>query len=1074
MVATVRNRRGTIGSVSPHDGPDGRMHLVQVDYNDGDLPAEEILLWEREPFARLLEAAALPDVHADPPMPGDVLTALVRACRWTAHRSYVDPDAEGPVERLPIASPFHGAFLVEDYQLVPLLKALRMPRVSLLIADDVGLGKTVEAGLILSELLLRRRIRRVLILTPASLRAQWKDELWEKFSLPFEIVDRPATAALRRHLGMDANPWRSHSKVIASYHYLKQPDVLEQFRSASRRDANDPQQPWDLLIVDEAHNLSPTPFGEVSEVSAMLREVAPLFEHRLFLTATPHNGYTWSFTGLLEMLDPVRFSQTDELRPAERERVEDVVVRRLKREINARTSPPKFAERLPPAALPIDLAPGERALSAAFAAFRTRVRSLVAEGSRGRSLAGNFALEILGKRLLSCPFAFAESWQRCRAGMSEERTAADAEVRAARSAVVEDRDDDREAASVGRAAAATVGAWLKPLAAGLGAEIDAVERALAGLGLASATFTELAAPTADSRYAALRRLVAERLRTANAWRDDERLVVFTEYKTTLDYLVRRLRADFGGDDRRVLSLYGSMDAPGIVKAAFNDPAHPVRILVATDAASEGINLQDSARYLLHFDVPWNPARLEQRNGRLDRYGQPRDVTVWHFASDDDQDLKFWAHVVAKVDAIREDLGATGEVFDEAIHRRFVEGESLATVQRDLDLRLDAARRLVDLPRDDRSRPDDVAPGAAANLRAIAGELDLAPAALRTTLDVAMGVGSTRPRLGPPDAQGRVPILLPVPAAWRPVIDDTVALAGPGQEGALPSLTFDPKTLLVAAGPRQVFRSRRDTLLVHLSHPLVQQGLTALTRRRYPGSDGAISRWTVRRGPVPAGADALLVVHVEEQAVNDLREDFHHWVRTLRFAVRGGSLGPALPHQPAAATSAAMGTDAQDASERADDARDLWLEVEAEVRRHLATAAAELATRLEAQLAADRDATLAAERARFQSRQAELSALIERSTIQRLEREIAQLRDRARQGLLFGQRQQLDELERDIALRREEVQRRQRHYAELREQLARERTRVIDELVPRRHTLRGAPQVLPLAVEVIFPGESPSP
>src|SRR5207253_4888326 len=117
-----------------------------------------------------------------------------------------------------------------------------------------------------------------------------------------------------------------------------------------------------------------------------------------------------------------------------------------------------------------------------------------------------------------------------------------------------------------------------------------------------------------------------------------------------------------GKDGAIRVLYGGMQEAGReeIKDAFNDPDDLVRVLVATDAASEGLNLQETARYLLHFDVPWNPSRLEQRNGRLDRHGQARDVTVYHFVSDDDADMKFLAHVVAKVDAIREDLGVMGE------------------------------------------------------------------------------------------------------------------------------------------------------------------------------------------------------------------------------------------------------------------------------------------------------------------------------------------------------------------------------------------------------------------------------
>lgn len=326
MFATVRNRRGIIAAVEPFDWPEGRLHLVHLEYKDDQLPAQERLLWEIEAHRALLEPTTLPETRSDP-MPAEDFDALLRASRWTATSPLLDPDGEGPLERLPISSPFHGAVQVEDFRLVPLLKALRMPRVNLLIADDVGLGKTVEAGLILTELLLRRRIQRVLILTPASLRLQWRDEMREKFSLSFDLVDRAETDALRRWLGMDANPWRAFSRIIASYHYLRQPDVLDQFLAACRTPEGSPHLPWDLLIVDGCHNLMPSPFGDDSELCKMLQLIAPQFEHRVFLSATPHNGHTRSFTGLLEILDPVRFSQTDELRPAERERVQQVVIR---------------------------------------------------------------------------------------------------------------------------------------------------------------------------------------------------------------------------------------------------------------------------------------------------------------------------------------------------------------------------------------------------------------------------------------------------------------------------------------------------------------------------------------------------------------------------------------------------------------------------------------------------------------------------------------------------------------------------------------------------------------------------
>ena len=161
----------------------------------------------------------------------------------------------------------------------------------------------------------------------------------------------------------------------------------------------------------------PSPFGEDSGLCKMLRLMAPQFEHRLFLSATPHNGHTRSFTGLLEMLDPVRFTRTSEMTPAIRRRVDDVVVRRLKRDINAKSASPRFCTRHPPKALTLDIDTREARLSTTFDAFRNAVRTLASRGTKRRRRAGTFAVEILGKRLLSCPTAFAESWKPGKAGI---------------------------------------------------------------------------------------------------------------------------------------------------------------------------------------------------------------------------------------------------------------------------------------------------------------------------------------------------------------------------------------------------------------------------------------------------------------------------------------------------------------------------------------------------------------------------------------------------------------------------------------------------------------------------------
>lgn len=1069
MLAIVRRRRGIISEVREFDGDRGRVHLVRLDYKDDSRPPFEEVIWELEPSRLLLEPSELPR-PSDPPMPGEDFDALVRAARWTAITPYVDPDAAGPVERLPVSSPFHGAVEIDDYQLVPLLKALRMPRVNLFLADDVGLGKTVEAGLILSELLIRRRVNRVIILTPASLCIQWRDEMWSKFSLSFDVINRDTTLLLKRSCGIDANPWRCCPRIIASYHYLRQHDVLEQFLSACKTPEGSPHLPWDLLIVDEVHNLMPSSFGEDSQMCRMLRLIAPQFEHRLFLTATPHNGHTRSFTGLLELLDPVRFSRTDELRPAERERVRQVVIRRLKREINACTTPPPFCNRMPPQAIVLTFSPEEQQLIEAFEALRAKVRTLIAGQARRRRLAGRFAIEVLGKRMLSGPVPVLESWRRCKIGLAEKESADDNAVLAAGRAVQEETADDRESEQRGATAATVIGAWLKPMAMEIQEEIAQVDSAAQALGIDLRSDVVPQDPRSDARFDALCALIERLVRTGNSWRDDERLVVFTEYKTTLDYLLRRLRQKYAGQEERLLCLFGGMEDEQreTIKEAFNDPSKSVRVLLATDAAAEGLNLQRTARYLLHFDCPWNPARLEQRNGRLDRHGQARDVHVFHFASEQDADLKFMAYLITKVDQIREDLGATGELFDEATHRRLILGEDVATVQRSLESQIEQVKDNARISADTTVQ-EDPASGAAGlgdKLDALAAELDFDPEAGRVMLEAALAVDSGRPQLTQTDNRHRFALLNPNLPGWKDVIDETIRRQTVrGVPGPVPRLSFSAESFLEQAGPRRVFRPPSDTLMLHLGHPFVRRAISCLTRRRFPGP-AAVSRWTVRYDDqVPSDADALILLHVEELAVNELRETFHHWVRTIRIPVVNGRLGNPLPHVPAQALRTGRPCTAPAAVEAA---RRLLDDLEFDLRQMVNDLRADLTKRLRAQLEADGQAARAEEDRRYQSRQGEVSALIADSTIGKLEREISQLKRQRSQGILFADGSYYDELDRSIEAKQEELERRRRHYEEIREQLARERERILRFVLPRRYALQGEAQVFPVAVEVRLP------
>ena len=1062
MLATIRNRRGLIVSVEDFGGEHGieRNHLVQVEYTDPDGVPEETVLWEREHGRDLMEPHALPRVAHEAPMPPREFDALVRATRWHAFSPFLRPDDLTQRVDRPLASPFFGAVQVDDFQLVPVLRALQMPRVSLLIADDVGLGKTIEAGLVLSELLLRRRIRRVLILSPAALRTQWRQEMRDKFSLTFDMVDRSETFALQKRLGFDANPWRTYPRIIASYHYLRQPDVLARFRRTCEPEnptAAPVQLPWDLLIVDEAHNLMPANLGEDSELAKMLRAISPYFEHKLFLTATPHNGHTRCFTGLLEQLDPVRFTQTHELSEAEKHRIDDVLVRRLKRDINAldleagRT--PRFAQRYPHP-LPLFFGTAETALSVAVAHLRLALKRRCAQETGAGRLAGAFAMEVLVKRLLSSPYTFAESWHRFQQGLAAQDAADAAEVAAAQRSADEDLDDDRERETRARHAVRTVGAWLAPFRQTLHAELEAVDKAVQDLGLVPEG-DHLHAPRSDIRFDRLKQKIDELLRQDGRWLPDERLVVFTEYKTTLEYLYRRLHALYP-DTGALRVLYGGMDAAerDEIKRAFNDPDDPVRVLLATDAASEGLNLQETARYLLHFDIPWNPARLEQRNGRLDRHGQARDVTIFHFTSENEADLRFMARVVEKVHEMREDLGSVGELFDAAFAQRFQDlipaDDILRRLDHDAKQVGGAAKADLNLADHHLDTPD---------LEQLRAHIDLSPETLRTTLEVALG----SPLEGP-DARGRMQLPAKFSSAWKTIIDDTLRLSTPKTPyGPLPALVFDPADFIDRSRARPVFRPIKGTVLLHLGHPVFRHALAVLAQMRFAATHGpSASRWIVRRGPVPPGTDALVRLTLEELAINELREPFHHWVRTQTLPVVSGELGPPLPYESPLKV-------VRHPAQQGDRARavEVWDQVDTGVAAFIRQQARQLESILCAHLDAARTQALTREEQRFAERHREVKAALRQSTTDRLMKQLERERKQLAQTDLFAEAQRQKETDlRELEI---EIARRKERFEALLAILTRERDRIIDRIVPRRHTLRpGGVQVFPVTVELCLP------
>ena len=1066
-LVVVRNRRGVVSSVNPFPGDDGEvLHSIEVDYSDheGSSMSEQVL-WEREVGARIVPADHLPDIGTTEPLREGQFDAFVRSLRWTALQPFLPYDAASEGHGVePIAAPFHGAIQPEDYQLRPLLKALAMPRISLMISDDVGLGKTIESGMILSELILRRRIRRVLIITPASLRDQWADEMSDKFSLNFDVVDRDSTAKMRRKLGPDANPWRTFSRVVTSYHYLKQPDVWEDFRAASQTESGNARLSWDLLIVDEAHNLTPAPMGRESELSRMLGQLAPKFEHKIFLTATPHNGHTASFTGLLERLDPVRFTRTAEMSERMLGRVEEVNIRRLKSEINAQSDIPPFCTRYP-RAIDVTLTPAETALSSAFEDLRNGIKEAIKDSNRQKRRIGAFAIEILGKRLLSSPYTLAESWLRFRMGLADRETASDADAKLAERTTREETGDDKESAAREVQAARTIGSWLIPFRGVLSDEIAALDQAFADTGLLDLEHSEdfPHREVEDSRFRQLIKWIDEKLREAKNWKPDERVIVFTEYKTTLDYLYNRLREHYK-DENSLLLLYGNMPRSERNHASelFNSADSSVRILLATDAASEGLNLQKTARYLIHYDIPWNPARIEQRNGRIDRHGQPRDVYVHHFASDDSADLAFMARIMERVQTIREDLSSTGELFDRAFERRLIFADDAATVIDDLITATDRAIEKTHIPRDSAALPSgkELSSGRA-DLDFLAREIDFSASAMRDVLSVALSIGQANAALEK-QADGRTRFTGHLPRTWSYVIDQLRI----GATQALPALVFDPDDLIEEIeGGRKVFVPQYDTRLLHLAHPLMREALSSFARVRFQQGQHPC-RWTVRRSDLgESGADAHILLTVEELAVNDLRETFHHWTRTLVFPVKNGQLAEPLAHVPAAELAV---DDSVNEASLANEARDLWIDIEDDLRIALSDWRDDLSARFPPLLEEDRVAALTQQEERFKSRQGEVSKLIETNQIKKLEKEIASLQQHIDQKELFDDDSRISQLANSVTAKKEEIKRRREHFESLQGILSTDRERIINHLIPRRYKLSGSVQVIPVAIDIRFP------
>ncbi len=850
-------------------------HLVSLTCIEDDALGEELrVIWELELGARVRERSTLPEPTGfDEPKR---LDAFLDAVRWGAVSS-ADVRA--------LLAPFRSGIELEDYQLDPLVRAVQMPRANLLIADDVGLGKTIEAGLVVQELIVRNRARTVLVVCPSALQIQWRDQMRDKFGLEFRIVDTELRKQLRRQRGLHVNPWTHFPRLITSIDFIKRDRPMRLMREAlpAEGEAIYPRR-FDILIVDEAHNVAPPGRGKYAIDSlrtAAIRLLTPHFEHKLFLTATPHNGYKESFTALLELLDNQRFARGIE---PDRAQLNAVMVRRLKSEMPPKwDGSPRFPKRSL-AAIEVDYTVEEREVHGWLQEY-ARLRQQNPSDQLER-YATEFVLKLLKKRLFSSPAAFATTLEQ------HERSITSARKRGAQAMarpvlgilrqqverVDEEHADDEAYEESTVDALETATRLFRSLTP---AESDLLKK--------MKRWVESASARPDSKTKDLLKWLETHIRPSGKW-SDERVIVFTEYRATQKWLHTILATQGCAGDERLLTLYGGMNSDDRerIKAAFQagPDKSAVRILLATDAASEGIDLQNHCHRLIHFEIPWNPNRMEQRNGRVDRHGQKQDVLVYHFVAKGyreasqqsapadalEADLEFLMRAALKVEQIREDLGKVGPVIASQVEEAML-GRRTRLDTEQAEQGAEPVRKLLKFERDLR---DQIAKHYD-QLRESKQALRISAENLRTVVEIALALAG-QPALRPVKVDG-----LPDGSAYRlPALTGSWALCTQGlahpHTGEIRPIVFE----------HELIKGRDDVVLAHLNHRLAQMALRLL--RAEVWSDGAkkgLHRVTARHVPNHVSDVPLVIAYARLVVTGGDSHRLHEEIITAGGELREG-------------------------------------------------------------------------------------------------------------------------------------------------------------------------------------------
>jgi superfamily II DNA or RNA helicase len=824
QLVEVRRRQWIVSDVlaSKLNSTAVSQNLVSLCSIDEDGLGDDLqVIWEIEPGAKVIERAGLPAISGQDE--SGTLDAFLDAVRWGAATN---------ADRNFLQAPFRSGVSIEDFQLDPLVRAIDMARVNLLIADDVGLGKTIEAGLVIQEMLLRHRARSIMIVCPASLQDKWHLEMLEKFGLEFKIINTEYIKQLRRQRGIHANPWTSFPRLIISMDWVKSGEGLRAMKDILPIYPTYPRK-FDMLVVDEAHNVAPTAgakYALESHRTRFIRLISPHFQHRLFLTATPHNGYTESFTALLELLDDQRFARN--ILPDEKQ-LNQVMIRRLKSDLVDANGDLLYAQRKLQV-LPIAYTEAERNIHRKLDEY-SQSRCESAKGAKS-SVGSTFINQLLKKRLFSSPAAFASTLEKHIANLSgaekpkEISTLDDRILRKVIAQVEEDyaNDEDVETAQLDAVEEAS------KRSAPVTLEQDRLLKEMV-------QWAQIARHQVDSKAKAVLDWITHHLKNPDGTWNDRRIILFTEYRSTHQWMNQILAShDFGAE--RLAVLHGGMDHDEreVVKAAFQtSPSEsPVRILLATDAASEGIDLQNHCNSLIHLEIPYNPNVMEQRNGRIDRHGQrEKEVLIWHPVDGGVQgEQSVGGHgedilrSLRKLESMRSDMGSVNPVIapqmsglidgsvkeldTKLAEAKVAKSRKFIKAERDLKDRIGKLHeRLLDAQNDFHLTPKHILMAVEVGLQ-LAGKPSLESAVLKGA---------------PEDSVFRMP---PLSGSWARCLE---GLRHPYTQQMRP-ITFD----------QAVAKGRDDVVLVHLNHRLVQMCLRLLRAEVWAQDDvKKLHRVTVR-------------------------------------------------------------------------------------------------------------------------------------------------------------------------------------------------------------------------------------